>query len=209
MDGFKDSTKMKYMCGGPAKKAAGGVMKKSEGGGTFNERGKRATLAETEAEDRRMGSSMPAKKPVGKGSGVVPAMLAASKKVTDMTRKGVPTYSDKPMVNRNSGGKVMQPVQKKGLGGILKAMSPVAALASTGLGKDLMKSGVFGVGGLLASQLMKKKQSGQPLTASETQQLAQEQGGQTAMKKGGMAKKGVPVASKRPMVGLAAMPKKK
>jgi hypothetical protein len=45
MDGFKDSTRMKYMTGGPVKKAMGG---------TFNERGKRATLAEMEAEDRRM-----------------------------------------------------------------------------------------------------------------------------------------------------------
>ena len=39
MDGFKNSTRMKYM---------------SDSGGTFNERGKRATLAEMEAEDRRM-----------------------------------------------------------------------------------------------------------------------------------------------------------
>jgi hypothetical protein len=37
MDGFKDSTRMKYMTGG-----------------TYNEKGKRATLAEMEAEDRRM-----------------------------------------------------------------------------------------------------------------------------------------------------------
>jgi hypothetical protein len=37
MDGFKDSTRMKYMTGG-----------------TYNERGKRATMAEIAAEDRRM-----------------------------------------------------------------------------------------------------------------------------------------------------------
>ena len=46
MDGFKNSTKTKYMCGGPVKKAMGG--------GVFNERGKRATMAELAAEDRRM-----------------------------------------------------------------------------------------------------------------------------------------------------------
>lgn len=136
MDGFKNSTKTKYMCGGPVKK--------------------------------------------GNGGGVT-------------AKKTAP--------------KAAQPVQKKSLGGILKAMSPAAALIGSDVGKDLMKSGVFGVGGLLASQLMKKKQSGQPLTPAEDKQLAQS--AQTPMKKGGMAKKGVPVASKRPMVGLAAMPKKK
>jgi hypothetical protein len=73
MDGFKDSTKMKYKTGGPAKMALGG---------TLNEKGKRATLAEMEAEDRRMGSSMPAKKakPVGPSSVAVSKVLAAMAK---------------------------------------------------------------------------------------------------------------------------------
>jgi hypothetical protein len=38
---------------GPVKRAKGGSVKMSKGG-TFNEKGKRATLAEMEAEDRRM-----------------------------------------------------------------------------------------------------------------------------------------------------------
>jgi hypothetical protein len=145
MDGFKDTTRMKYMMGGdvkayktggPVKKPVdqaknpglsklptdvrnkmgymkkGGVMKKAEGGGAFNEKGKRATLAETEAEDRRMGSSMPAKKPMAKGIGVVPAMMAASKKATDTMKKGVPAYSDKPMVRRKTGGLMTMPKGK-------------------------------------------------------------------------------------------------
>ena len=58
MDGFKDSTRMKYMCGGPVKKATGGPVKMREGG-TFNERGKRATMAEIAAEDRRMANRKP------------------------------------------------------------------------------------------------------------------------------------------------------
>jgi hypothetical protein len=106
---------------------------------------------------------------------------------------------------RKAGAKI--PVQKKSLGGVLKAMSPAAMLADSKVGKDLMGAGVFGVGGLLLNQLMKKKQSGQPLTPAEDQKLAAAQQGQTAMKKGGMAKKGVPVASKKPMIGgLSAMP---
>jgi hypothetical protein len=65
------------------KKAMGGAVKMAEGG-TYNERGKRATLAELEAEDRRMGSSMPAKKPVG------PSSAAVSKVLAGMTTKAVP-----------------------------------------------------------------------------------------------------------------------
>jgi hypothetical protein len=65
MDGFKDSTRMKYMCGGPVKKATGGPVKMFEGG-TYNERGKRATMAEIAAEDRRMAASAAAKKPMPK-----------------------------------------------------------------------------------------------------------------------------------------------
>lgn len=87
---------------------------------------------------------------------------------------------------RKAGAKIPQPVQKKSLGGVLKAMSPAAMLADSKVGKDLMGAGVFGVGGVLLNQLMKKKQSGQPLTPAETQQLAQ---GQTAMQKGGPVKK--------------------
>ena len=112
-----------------------------------------------------------------------------------------------------NGGAVKQPVQKKSLGGVLKSMSPAAMLADSKVGKDLMGAGVFGLGGLALNALMKKKQSGQPLTPAEDKQLAQAP--QATMKKGGMAKKsvmakkGVPVAPKGPMVGLAAMPKKK
>lgn len=127
MDGFKDSTRMKYMTGGPAKRAEAKMGKvmgefasgklhsgskkgpevknpkqavaiamsearkaaakkpvKMALGGTFNEKGKRATLAEMEAEDRRMGSSMPAKKPVG------PSSSAVSKVLAGMAKKALP-----------------------------------------------------------------------------------------------------------------------
>lgn len=90
---------------------------------------------------------------------------------------------------RKAGAKIPQPVQKKSLGGVLKAMSPAAMLADSKAGKDLMGAGVFGVGGLLLNQLMKKKQSGQPLTPAENQKLAAAQQDQTAMKKGGPVKK--------------------
>jgi len=97
MDGFKDSTKMKYMMGGDVKAyKTGGTVKMSQGG-TYNERGKRATLAEMEAEDRRMGSIMPAKKPVG------PSSVAVSKVLSAMT---------KPAVRRSKGGLTAMPKGK-------------------------------------------------------------------------------------------------
>jgi len=131
MDGFKNSTKMKYMTGGevsaykmggsvksdcapvkkamggPAKKMCGGVMKKAAGGvvkkamgGTMNEKGKRASLAEMEAEDRRMGSKMAVKKPMQTGSGIGTAVTTAGAKVAEMVRKGVPAYNSKPMIRK-------------------------------------------------------------------------------------------------------------
>jgi hypothetical protein len=68
MDGFKDSTRMKYM---------------SDSGGVYNERGKRATMAEIAAEDRRMVEAAP-KKPVG------PSSAAVSKAIAGMAKKAVP-----------------------------------------------------------------------------------------------------------------------
>jgi hypothetical protein len=127
MDGFKNSTKTKYMCGGPVKKATGGPVKMREGG-TFNERGKRATMAEIAAEDRRMagrpvegassrptdasgrrasdaelGMTSPAKKAVG------PSSVAVSKVLAAMTKKGVPAYSGKPVIRRKTGGLAAMP----------------------------------------------------------------------------------------------------
>lgn len=96
---------------------------------------------------------------------------------------------------RKAGAKVAQPVQKKSLGGVLKAMSPAYALGSSKIGETLMNTGILGgiIGGPILASLLKKKQSGQPLTPAENQQLAQaqQQQGQTAMKKGGkVVKKG-------------------
>jgi hypothetical protein len=141
-------------------------------GGTFNERGQRATMAELAAEDRRMAgrpsegvSSRPtdasgrrasnadlgmgqltaaeaqmlktaAKKPVTKGAaagaaagaGVMAAARAAARaaatrfggQVTEgerrmmeaATKKAVPSYSDRPMIRRKTGGLSVMPKGK-------------------------------------------------------------------------------------------------
>ena len=96
MKDFKNSTRMQYM---------------TDTGGVFNERGKRATLAEMEAEDRRMGSSMPAKKPVG------PSSVAVSKVLSGMAKKALPakmmnSEREVGMVRRNKGGLMAMPKGK-------------------------------------------------------------------------------------------------
>lgn len=109
---------------------------------------------------------------------------------------------------RKAGAKIPQPVQKKSLGGVLKAVSPAAALLGSDVGKDLMGAGVFGVGGLLLNQLLKKKQNNQPMTMQEQQQLAaaQKAQGQTAMKKGGPVKKNTGGVMKKPTEAVSTRP---
>ncbi len=101
---------------------------------------------------------------------------------------------------RKAGAKI--PVQKKSLGGVMKALSPVAAMA----GGDVPALGALGI----IQQLLKKRQSGGVLTPAEQRQVATAAPVvPAAAKKGGLMKKGVPVAPKGPMVGLASMPRGK
>lgn len=135
MDGFKDSTRVKYMCGGPVKKAGGG--------GVFNERGKRATNAEIAAEGRRMegrkppiegistrptddsgrrmtdaelGLTAPAKKPmVAKKPKVMSDLDRARMMTRPLARKeggSVPAHSDRPLIRRSKGGLSAMPKGK-------------------------------------------------------------------------------------------------
>jgi hypothetical protein len=104
-------------------KARGGMM---EEGGTYNERGKRATLAEIAAEGRRVENEMTARaaarRPVegistrptdssgrrmtDKELGMTPGGVSPAKK------KGVPAHSNKPMIRRNMGGLTTMPKGK-------------------------------------------------------------------------------------------------
>ena len=158
-DGFKDTTRMRYMQGGDvAGYAKGGSVKGA------------AKISKVMGEFKRG------------------ELHSGSKKGPEVTSKKQATAIALSEA-RKAGAKIPQPVQKKSLGGALKALSPAAMLADSKVGKDLMGAGVFGVGGLLLNQLMKKKQSGQPLTPAENQKLAQAQQEQTAMKKGGSVAK--------------------
>ena len=99
----------------PKKVAKGGAIKMSKGG-TFNEKGKRATLAEMEAEDRRMAgrasegvSSRPTDSSGRRASNADLGMTASAKPAM---KKGVPSYSGKPMIRRKTGGLAVMPKGK-------------------------------------------------------------------------------------------------
>lgn len=158
MKGFKNSTRTQYMKGGSCEGyAKGGSVKGA------------AKIAKVMGEFK---------------SGT---LHSGSKKGPEVTSKKQATAIALSEA-RKAGAKIAQPVQKKSLGGVLKKISPAYALGSSKAGETLMKTGLLGgiIGGPILASLLKKKQSGQPLTPAENQQLAQaQQQGQTAMKNGG------------------------
>jgi hypothetical protein len=134
MDGFKDSTKMKYMTGG-----------------AYNERGKRATWAEVAAEGRRVegrkppvegistrptddsgrrmtdaelgmtpGGASPKKPMVSKPAAKKPKVVSDLDRARSMPARplpmknggGVPAHSSKPMIRRSKGGLSAMPKGK-------------------------------------------------------------------------------------------------
>ena len=99
--------------------AKGGVIKKGNGGGVFNEKGKRATMAEIAAEGRRMEGRKPpvegistrptddsGRRMTNKELGMTPGGVDTAK------RKGVPAHSSKPMIRRKTGGLTAMPKGK-------------------------------------------------------------------------------------------------
>lgn len=87
---------------------------------------------------------------------------------------------------RKAGAKIPQPVQKKSLGGVLKAVGSVVAPVMTSAATGQMPA--LGLAGL-AANLLKKKQSGQPPTPQEEKTVAAASSPQQA-KHGGPIKKG-------------------
>lgn len=154
MKGFKDSTRTKYMCGGP--------VKKFDGGGVYNERGKRATWDEVAAEGRRMEG----RKPPVEGISTRPTD-SSGRRMTDkelgMTRggvdpakkmpKGVGAMSDRDMQRaKEAMKKPSTAAAGSGVMAAARAAARAAAALPRGLGamsdrdmqmaKDAMKKGV-------------------------------------------------------------------
>lgn len=131
MDGFKNSTKTKYMCGGPVKKARGGMMDEGVSTRPTTASGRRMTDAEL---GMVPGGVDPAKKKMmPKGMGAMSNLdkerakkKAMPKVMSDLERAramvtrplarkeggGVPAHSDRPMIRRKTGGLTAMPKGK-------------------------------------------------------------------------------------------------
>lgn len=134
MDGFKNSTRMKYMCGGPVKKARGGMMDEGVSTRPTTASGRRMTNEELGMTPG--GVDPTKKKAMPKGMGamsdrdmqMLKAKEAAKKKpkvmgdlerartmVTrplPMKKGGVPAHSDRPLIRRSKGGLSAMPKGK-------------------------------------------------------------------------------------------------
>lgn len=84
---------------------------------------------------------------------------------------------------------------KKSLGGVIKALSPLAAVASGDAPKGIGALG--GVAGMMLERALRKKKMGQPMTLQDQSMTAQV--GQPGMRRGG--KVGVPAHNSKPMFG--------
>lgn len=130
MKGFKDSTRTKYMCGGPVKKARGGMMDEGISTRPVDKYGRRMTNEEL---GMTPGGVDPAKKkPMPKGMGAMSDLdkerakkKAMPKAMSDLERAramvtrplpmkkgGVPAHSDRPLIRRSKGGLSAMPKGK-------------------------------------------------------------------------------------------------
>jgi hypothetical protein len=190
MDGFKDSTRMKYMTGGP--------VKKFDGGGVYNERGKRATMAEIAAEDRRMSGR---KAPV-EGISTRPTD-SSGRRMTDkelgMTPGGVAPKK-----------KAMPMAPASGIGGAAAgaagaALAGAAARAAAKASKAVPR----GMGAMSDREMQRVREAAKAVPRGVGAMSDREM---RLLKE--TAKKAVPSYSDRPMIrrskgGLTAMPKGK
>jgi hypothetical protein len=180
MDGFKNSTRTKYMCGGPVKKATGGPVKMREGG-TFNERGKRATMAEIAAEDRRMAnrkppvegvSSRPTDSSGRRATDTDLGMTAPAKKAMP---KGMGAMSDLDMQRLKEATKKPSTAAAAG-SGVMAAARAAARAAATRFGGQVTAA---------EAQMLKAaaEKKGVPAHSSKPM-IRRSKGGLTAMPKG-------------------------
>lgn len=125
---------MKYMCGGPVKKARGGMIKEGISTRPTDSSGRRMTneeLGMTPGGVEPVKKKPMVKKPMPKGLGAVtdrememlkkaapalkrkaPGLGAVTDREMQMLKKAVPAYNDKPMIRRKAGGLASMPKGK-------------------------------------------------------------------------------------------------
>jgi hypothetical protein len=100
MDGFKNSTRVNYLCGGPVKKSHGGTIKEGISTRPTDSSGRRMA-------DEELGMAQKeVKKPMRKNLGAI------TDREMKMLKKAAPANNDKPMIRRKSGGLAVMPKGK-------------------------------------------------------------------------------------------------
>ena len=183
MKGFKDTTRMKYMTGGP--------VKKFDGGGVYNERGQRATWDEVAAEGRRVEGR---KRPV-EGISTRPTD-SSGRRMTDkelgMTRGGVDPAKKMP-----KGMGAMSDLDMQRLKEATKKPSAAAGAGAAAAGSGVMTAA------RAAARAAAALPRGLGTVSDRDVQMARE-----AMKKAVPAHSSKPMI-RRKTGGLTAMPKGK
>ena len=175
MDGFKNSTKTKYMCGGP--------VKKFDGGGVYNERGKRATWDEVAAEGRRM-------------EGRKPPVEGISTRPTDDSGRRMTNAE----LGMTPGG--VDPAKKKVMPKGMGAMTEAEARA-------VKKMTAKGMGAMTEAEARAVKKKPMPKAMSDLERARAMVTRPLPMKKGGVPAHSSKPMIRRNKGGLAAMPKGK
>jgi hypothetical protein len=126
MDGFKDSTRMKYMTGGPVKKMRGGMMDEGVSSRPTTASGRRMTNEELGMTPggvdpakkkpgqttEREGRAAAKKKPMPKAMSDLERARMMARPLPRKEGGGVPAHSDRPMIRRKTGGLTAMPKGK-------------------------------------------------------------------------------------------------
>lgn len=226
MDGFKNSTKMKYMCGGPVRKATGGAIK------SVAPKGLLKTAAGAKVAAKAMGTAKTAPKGLLKSAAgakiVAKASDLAKKAAPEMAKRqvqptppkdaktmgGEPRRSDegisaKRLLAGTAGDYAAPPEKAKTVGGMTMGKSPLDGLTKspmTGPLGSVAKNPPKG-GAALSKMARSVAGTGQkegPMTDAPKKATAAPRGMEALKAIGsvGVVKKGVPVASNKPMIGL-------
>ena len=202
MDGFKNTTKMKYMCGGPVRKATGGAIKSVAPKGVMKSAASAKQLPTPEIAPKRQVQPTPPKDVRTIGGAPKAPKDVAGPAWMDFAK----TIGGEPKAPKDVGRELprpeMAPKGAKTMGGVPKGVKTGAAAAQTmgGASRDAKTIGSVNPGA--------KTLGGTPrgMGNAPAQATAAPRGPGSGPAKAissvSTAKKGIPVASKKPMIGF-------
>jgi hypothetical protein len=178
MDGFKNSTRMKYMCGGPVKKATGGVIK--------------SAAPKSAAMSAAAGKQLPTPE-------IAPKPIVNRPAPKDVVREAPrPTMEPKRQVQPTP------PKDVKTIGGAPKSAKTMGGEPRRSDEGISAKQRLAGTAGDYAAPPEKAAATPRGMSAAPEKAMVAPRGmgAAKAISSVGATKKGVPVASNKPMIGL-------